>query len=141
MNDSSQIGTDRLKHLEFIQAVVGRLANSSLLVRGWSLTILAAFLAILATRFQPRLAAAALVPVLAFWLLDSYFLASERKFRRLYEDACRPDSQVPSMSMDLSPYASRETLLSAATSTSVLLFYAPLILLLVVLLAVTVVVG
>jgi hypothetical protein len=137
MDDTSQLGADRLKHLEFIQASVARLANGSLLVRGWSLTVMAAFLAALATRFEPWLAAAALVPLTAFWLLDGYFLSRERGFRRLYEDARQPASTVPKLLMDVRSFVPERGWLSAVVSPTLLLFYGALALLLIALLIIS----
>jgi hypothetical protein len=34
----------RLKHMEFIQAVVGRLASNSFFVKGWAITVAGAFI-------------------------------------------------------------------------------------------------
>lgn len=119
-------GEERLKHLEFVQAVITRHANSSFLVRGWALTVIAAYLAIVATRFEPLLAAMALVPLLAFWALDGYFLWQERLFRALYDDVRVSAQQVEPMSMSVGAYASSTTWLAAAGSKTLVLFYGPL---------------
>jgi hypothetical protein len=123
------LGDERLKHLEFIQAVIGRHANSAFLVRGWGLTIVAAFFAVLATRFEPMLAAVALVPLVTFWALDGYFLWQERLFRQLYDDVRLSTSKVPPMSMDVRDYLSQIRWLDAIRSKTLLLFYAPLVVL------------
>lgn len=40
------LDADRIKHLEFIQAVITRMGTNSFLVKGWALTLAAAFLAL-----------------------------------------------------------------------------------------------
>jgi hypothetical protein len=44
------------------------------------------------------------VPIVGFWMLDSYYLRQERLFRALYEDARKPDPAVELFSMNVSPY-------------------------------------
>lgn len=75
------------KHLEFIQAVIGRLATDSFLMKGWSLTVAAAFYGYAAAHANWRVAIPGLLPGLAFWYLDAYFLRQERAYRHLYDDA------------------------------------------------------
>jgi len=75
----------RLKHLDDIGAVIGRLSHHSFIIRGWSVTLVSVLLAIIgqAPRMQP-LILVALVPTLIFWGLDAYYLRRERLFRQLY---------------------------------------------------------
>ncbi len=76
---------NRIKHMEMIQAVVARLAGNSFLMKGWALTLTGAFLGFAVNNNDPGIAAAALLPILAFWALDTYYLRAERLFRALYE--------------------------------------------------------
>jgi hypothetical protein len=73
-----------IKHLEFIQNVIARLATDSFLMKGWGLTVAGAFFGFSAKDLNWRLAAVGLLPVIAFWCLDAYFLSRERLFRDLY---------------------------------------------------------
>jgi hypothetical protein len=73
------------RHLELIQAIVGRMAGNSFLLKGWSVTIAAALFALAAKDSNPRLAWIALLPGLAFWGLDAYYLRQERLYRCLYD--------------------------------------------------------
>jgi hypothetical protein len=123
----STLGDERIKHLEFIQAVINRYANSAFLVRGWALTIVAAFFAVVATRFEPLLAAVAVVPLSMFWVLDGYFLWQERLYRKLYDDVRRPTSTVEAMSMDASGYVGQTGWFDAIRSNTLVLFYGPLV--------------
>jgi hypothetical protein len=119
---------DRIKHLEFIQAAITRFATSSFLIKGWVLTIAAAFFALLANKLNGAVAAVGLIPLLAFWFLDGYFLWQERLYRRLYDDVRRPDSSVEPFSMNISAYQPACTWPGATFSQTLLLFYGALVL-------------
>ncbi|WP_329021507.1 hypothetical protein [Streptomyces sp. NBC_00690] len=118
---------DRIKHLEFIQAVITRLGTNSFLVKGWALTLAAAFLAVSASRPSWQIAVVGLVPVLCFWFLDGYFLRQERLYRHLYDDARRPDSTVEMLSMNVGPYLLRTPWLPVTMSKTLTLFYGALV--------------
>ncbi len=75
-----------IKHLEFIQAVITRMNTNSFQIKGWTITIVAALLAVFASTKKDLFILVSLLPVIAFWFLDSYYLLQERKFRGLYND-------------------------------------------------------
>lgn len=82
----------KLKHLEMIQGVVNRLANNSALLKGWSVTLVAALLALsAATREKIAFMLIAFIPVVVFWILDGYFLWQERLFREVYKSVSAKD--------------------------------------------------
>jgi hypothetical protein len=87
----------RVKHLEMIQAVIGRLGNDSFLVKGWAVTIVGAFLGFAVSAKNCHLAIAGVIPALLFWGLDAHFLRSERLFRALYDG-------VRSRRQDIDPF-------------------------------------
>lgn len=78
---------DLPKHLEMIQDVIERHARSSFLLKGWSVTIVAAVFLLAARGASPVLLAmaAGLLPSFAFWGLDAYYLMQERTCRALYD--------------------------------------------------------
>lgn len=76
---------NRIKHLEMIQAVIGRLGNDSFLIKGWAVTVTGAFLGFAVESANWRLSVASVVPTLLFWGLDTSYLRSERLFRTLYD--------------------------------------------------------
>lgn len=143
MSDQTGLGADRLKHLEMIQAVVTRLANSSFFIKGWTLTIAAVFFTVSVNRGDWGFAATALVPIVGFWFLDGLFLRNERLFRRLYDDVRGVVTTVESMSMDTTPYMkqNKTTWTSAVFSNSQFLFYGALVIADVVTLVVVAVLG
>jgi hypothetical protein len=85
---------NRIKHLEMVQAVVSRLAGNSFLIKGWALTITGAFLGFAIDRDNSDLAVAALLPILVFWTLDTYYLRAERLFRALYDQVRSGDESI-----------------------------------------------
>lgn len=76
----------RLKHLEIIQQVITRMASNSFLLKGWSVTLIAALLAIALKEPKTKeMILVGLVPAVMFWGLDGYFLYQERLYRKLWE--------------------------------------------------------
>mgnify|MGYP003314736548 CR=1 FL=1 len=83
------------KHLEFIQNNITRMNNCSFQIKGWSLTIVSALLALYASSVKDVDGVAkgntmfliiGVLPEIVFWCLDSYYLQQERKFRGVYDD-------------------------------------------------------
>jgi hypothetical protein len=75
----------KLKHLEFIQSVINRMANTAFLLKGWSITIIAGLFAFSAKEGSIAVLWLGVLLTLVFWTLDSYFLWQERLFRVLYD--------------------------------------------------------
>ena len=75
-----------VKHLEMIQAISSRMASNSFFLKGWSVTLAAAIIALAASGTDRRFILVALIPAIAFWCLDAYYLRKERLFRKLYDD-------------------------------------------------------
>ena len=75
----------KLKHLEFLQNIIDRMANCSFLLKGWGVTIVAALLA-LSSVAQEKIALVLIsfLPIILFWILDAYYLWQERLFRAVY---------------------------------------------------------
>jgi hypothetical protein len=90
------------RHLEFIQAIVTRMASNSFLLKSWSVGLSAALFAAGAKEGSALFPLVALGPACAFWGLDAYYLRQERLYRRLYEDA--RGGALPPFSLDTTPY-------------------------------------
>ncbi len=80
-------GTEKIvEHLKMTQAIINRLANNCVLVKGWSMTIILAAM-VLITKHEIQ--SPYFVPVLLIlpvWILDGYFLRQERLFRQVYNE-------------------------------------------------------
>lgn len=85
---------DTLKHLEFIQAVVGRLGNNGFLVKGWAITVTGVFFGFAIESNDWRLGLLSLFLIVTFWGIDAYFLRSERLFRALYAEVAGGSGEV-----------------------------------------------
>jgi len=119
----------QVKHLEFVQAVIARLANDSFLMKGWALTVAGIILGLAADNLSWRIAAAAFLPVAAFWGLDAYFLRQERVFRRLYDAVRRSEPVVEPFSMDTSGFrAAVDSWWRTVLSRTLLPFYGGVVL-------------
>lgn len=77
-------GEAKFKHLDYLQAAIGRMANNSFLFKGWSITIAAALSGFAAVNTQSALLVIALATTVLFWGLDGYYLWLERGFIKLY---------------------------------------------------------
>lgn len=77
---------EQIKHLEFIQNVITRMNTNSFQIKGWSIVIVSALMAIYASTQNNYFFLTAIFPTLIFWFLDAYYLNQERKFRGLYND-------------------------------------------------------
>lgn len=95
--------SEKQKHLEFIQAVVNRLSHNSFLLKGWSVVLVSALLALSVNDAAGGFVIVAYLPALIFWGLDGYFLREEKKFRKLYDRIRTLEGQTSDFSMDTRP--------------------------------------
>jgi hypothetical protein len=115
---------DRRKHLDFVQAVIARLSQSSATAKGWSLTIAGAAFGFSTLNERWYLALLGVAVIISFSILDMYYLYEERLFRCLY--AAVVAGTVPPYSMNKDAYKSQASRLDTYLSWSVLGFYTPL---------------
>ena len=77
---------EAIKHLEFIQNIITRMNTNSFQLKRMFVIIVSALLAVYASEKNPDFILIAILPLILFWFLDSYYLQQERKFRGLYND-------------------------------------------------------
>ena len=118
----------KIKHLEFIQGVINRLASDSFRMKGWCVVLVAALFVLLAREGRIEFVGVALVPVLFFWGLDGYFLWQERLFRALYDHVRVLKEDEIDFSMDVSALKKdrSRTWLNATLSRTLFVFYGTL---------------
>ena len=93
MSDGGQDREDIRAHLSMMQSVITRMADNSRACKTWAVTLVAAILVVVArfgggsddTTFGENTALLAFIPTILFWLLDAYYLAQERGFRKSYD--------------------------------------------------------
>ena len=72
-------------HLTILQGVIGRMASNSTSLKAWCITLVAAILVVVADKNKPDYVLIALIPAVMFCVLDAYYLALEKGFRKAYE--------------------------------------------------------
>lgn len=122
---------NKLKHLEFIQTAINRMAGNLFFLRGWVITLIAALIALLTNGATFHYLLYFLIALIViFWILDGYFLAQERLYRALYNHVRRLEENKIDFSMDTTPYKKykKNTTIFSMFSTTLMIFYIPLIL-------------
>jgi len=127
---------DKHKHLEFLQGAINRMAGNLFLLKGWTITLIAALFALAAKDTNKVFAILAYFPLLMFWALDGYFLSQERCFRSLYDHVRALNEEQIDFSMDTRPFKSehRNTWLGAVFSKTLVIYYISLAVILLILL-------
>ena len=83
----SHINTEgKRQHLEFIQNIITRMNTNSFQLKGIAITIVSALLAFFASTQNDFFVFLGIPPTFLFWLLDTYYLQQERKFKGVYND-------------------------------------------------------
>jgi hypothetical protein len=95
---------DKLKHLDYIQQTITRMATVSFQIKTWNIGLVTAVLAFAAGDKNPAFLWAALLPAVMLWFLDSFFLQQEKLFRDLYDDVRKVDSSIEAFSMNAKKY-------------------------------------
>lgn len=93
---------EKIAHLGFIQAVITRMGTNSFLLKGWSVTLVAAMFALAPREADKHFLLLAYFPVIVFWVLDGFFLHQERLFRKLYEEVAKGVVSSEVFTMDTS---------------------------------------
>lgn len=116
------------KHLEFIQTSINRMSGSMFLIKGWSITLVAALFALAAKDTNKAYILIAFFPLFIFWALDARFLSQERQFRALYDQVRKLKEEDIDFSMNIDAFVAdrRTTWMSAMWSPSLVIHYAGL---------------
>lgn len=117
----------KFKHLEFIQAVISRMAQNSFLFKGWAITIAAGLSALAAVNTKNALLAIALVSTVMFWALDGYYLWLERRFIDLYASVAAKTEEQVDFSMNIDKTHAARRWLKTCWRPHLFLFYATII--------------
>jgi hypothetical protein len=118
----------QLKHLEMIQAVISRMALNSFFIKGWSVTLVSALMALAVNNVNTWIFVLVLLPVILFWVLDAFFLHQERLFRALYDDIRDKTETEIDFSMDTNRFRSQvASWLVVGFSKTLLIFHGMLL--------------
>ena len=100
------------KEIDLIQSCINRMASNSFLIKGWTISIIAIVLALVDKEINPLLLCLMLLlPLIAFWWLDAFFLYTKKLYRKLYEWVIteRPNNNADFM-YDLNPHRFKKKL-------------------------------
>lgn len=120
---------NKRKHLEFITGAINRMAGNLFFLRGWTITLISGFFALFIKDRNFNYIFIVYFLIIAFWILDGFFLSQERLFRALYNHVRKLDEKEIDFSMDTSEYKKdcRNSWLSSMGSSTLILFYLPLV--------------
>lgn len=109
----------KLKHLEFIQNTVTRMASNSFLLKGWAIAIAAAIVGLNKDGVDWKVALLAMMLTTMFWVLDGYFLSQEHYFRGRYDEVRdkKPEEIDFKMQLDGKPTSQMDWFVSTTSVT------------------------
>lgn len=116
---------NKIKHLEFIQNIIDRQAKNSFLLKGWVITLVAASFALSVTDEVFRKTLFVYFLIFLFWVLDSYYLWQERKFRCLYDNVRKLREDEIDFDMNTKEIVEETgcSWIDTALSSTILIFY------------------
>lgn len=122
-----------MKEVEIIQSTINRMASTSFLIKGWTITLVVGILLLNnwnsnetqtmeSVKMQILIA---FVPIGLFWILDSYFLRQERLYRKLYDWVIenRPEKDDHLLSLNTDRFKKQVPIQSIPFSSTFRLFY------------------
>ena len=115
---------DKKKHLEFLQLALNRVASNSFILKGWNITLIVGLFALSLKDLSPSYLYLAILPALAFWGLDAYYLRQERLFRALYNSVRKTKRK------DIDPYSFDTKLVSENVRNWFCTMFSPTVILL-----------
>lgn len=121
-----EVNESRIRYLEAIQRVIDRLSNTSFILKGWAVSLVAGLMALSASGTNQGYVLIAYIPTVVFWLLDAYFLMMERQYRKLFEKNSDLAQKLERFTLkrDKATFA---MFADAAMSITMLMAYIPLI--------------
>lgn len=117
----------KLKHLEFIQTTINRMANNSFLLKGWAITVVGGLLAFGFKDLDCRYIFVSLFVLFFFWILDGYYLHQEKLFRELYERTAKKKESEIDFLMKTEKCEKDEDWFDCALSPTLRVFYGGLL--------------
>lgn len=115
---------NKRKHLEFIQNVIARMNSNSFLLKGWTITLISALFALAAKDSNINFVLVSYIVLPVFWILDGFFIATERQYRDLYKSVSEKEENEIDFSMNASEYnKGRKTWSFGILSKTLIPFY------------------
>ncbi len=92
---------NKIKYLEMIERIIERMEKNSFSLKSWAMTLVVAISALSANDSEKKFILIALIPIFIFWLLDSFYLQTERKYRVLYRNVTEKREEQIDFNLDL----------------------------------------
>lgn len=89
-----------LKEIDIIQGIINRMASNSFIIKGWAITLIVATLLLKGNNNQTAIA---FVPLIAFWILDTFFLQAERRYIKLHKWVIKNRLKTDDFLLDMDP--------------------------------------
>lgn len=120
---------NKIKHLEFIQLIITRMNVNSFMVKGWLITLVAAIFVLSEKDSNVKFLWLTPFVSILFWILDGFFVSTERKYRGLYDHVRSLSEAQIDYSMNAEAYSGgKNGFIPSFFSLTLLLFY-PIIIL------------
>lgn len=119
---------NKIGHLNMIQEIITRMGNNSFSLKQWAVGIMIAIYAF-AGENSHKAVIVTIIPLVVFWILDSYYLMIERKFRCLYDEVRKKEEKNIDFNMNFNSVrvnmknVSKYCLVKVAFSKTILPFY------------------
>ena len=124
---------EKIKHLEFLQAIITRMNTNSFQIKTMCVTLVSASLGFAFTLKNMLLMLVHFMPIIIFWALDTYYLWQERKFRGVYEAVAGLDKihNIAPFSMPIHKFTGEKySYMQVLISPTLSVFYAGMLFLL-----------
>lgn len=122
---------EKLKHLEFIQAVIARLNSNSFQLKAVTTTLVTALIALYASTSKLEFLLIGTIPTFIIWCVDAHYLHTEKKYIELYNNASGievSNTVISIFSMDISSFNSTKYIsTSGFLNYTILWFYMPIL--------------
>ena len=105
--ENNQISVEEIhKEIDLIQSCITRMAQNSLMIKGWFVSLYAVILALLPEKVNLFLLCSSLVAFnLIFWYLDGFFLRTEKVYIKIYDWVLEARSQnIRELLYQLNPF-------------------------------------
>lgn len=120
---------NKVEHLKMIQSIIDRMGNNSFMLKGWGIGVMIAIFAFAGKGKEAECVIFTIIPLIIFWLLDSYYLFLERKYRDLYNEVRNKDKNE--INFDMNPNevkiklsdVNKKSYFSAIFSKTTMMFY------------------
>ncbi len=120
-----------IDEIKIIQDVIKRMADNSFKIKGWTVTLIVITLIFKGQTNDNHLLA--FLPLVSFWILDTYYLRTERIYRKLYSWVVENRPKSDEYLFDLNPKRFEnevDSYLKTMFSISLRMFYGGLLVLL-----------